>query len=116
MHVPSAAPGAQPEVLPPTPWATMAQWKGDWGFDPEIAAQVTNAMPPWLIAQEANTLDPFRAADNASASSTNCAGKPASIVRNGDHSGGERALPLIQHCQWSPQYASTATVNPTGER
>jgi hypothetical protein len=26
--------------------ATIAKWKGDWGFDADIVAQVENAVPP----------------------------------------------------------------------
>jgi hypothetical protein len=39
----------------------MQDWKGCRGLDPLLAAQVTNAMPPYLIAGEATTLHPFSA-------------------------------------------------------
>lgn len=42
---------------------TMTDWKGDHGFDPEIAARVTNALPPYLLAAETKTLVPFSATD-----------------------------------------------------
>lgn len=32
--------------------ATMGEWTGGWGLDPEVAACVTDAMPPWLIPLE----------------------------------------------------------------
>ncbi|KAM0395430.1 hypothetical protein ACHAQC_005284 [Fusarium culmorum] len=41
---------------------TMDDWKGDHGFDSGIAAQVTNAIPPYLIASESKTYAPFSAA------------------------------------------------------
>ncbi|KAM0208729.1 hypothetical protein ACHAPA_005551 [Fusarium lateritium] len=41
---------------------TMNDWKGEHGFVSEIAAQVTNAIPPYLIASESNTYAPFSAA------------------------------------------------------
>ncbi|KAH7083782.1 hypothetical protein FB567DRAFT_91762 [Paraphoma chrysanthemicola] len=43
--------------------ATMAEWKGDWGFSAEIVAQVENAVPPYLIEYERNTLVPTRGSD-----------------------------------------------------
>ncbi|KAL4873900.1 hypothetical protein BDV12DRAFT_159829 [Aspergillus spectabilis] len=39
--------------------ADMVQWQGDWGFEPVVQSLVENAMPPYLIGQERNTLDPF---------------------------------------------------------
>ncbi|KAL5338475.1 hypothetical protein BJX70DRAFT_198275 [Aspergillus crustosus] len=39
--------------------ADMLQWQGDWGFEPVVQNLVENAMPPYLIGQERNTLDPF---------------------------------------------------------
>ncbi|KAI9368321.1 hypothetical protein BJX61DRAFT_229756 [Aspergillus egyptiacus] len=40
--------------------ADMGQWQGDWGFEPAVQSLVENAMPPYLIGQERNTLDPFK--------------------------------------------------------
>jgi hypothetical protein len=42
---------------------TMAEWKGDHEFEPSIAAQVRNALPPYLLANEALTMVPFSATD-----------------------------------------------------
>lgn len=39
----------------------MSQWKGCRGLDPAVAAQVTNAMPPYLIGIEAVSPNPFSA-------------------------------------------------------
>nr|OQO23323.1 hypothetical protein B0A51_09458 [Rachicladosporium sp. CCFEE 5018] len=39
----------------------MASWKGCRGLDPAVAAQVTNAMPPYLIGVEAVSPNPFSA-------------------------------------------------------
>ncbi|GIJ91282.1 hypothetical protein Asppvi_010247 [Aspergillus pseudoviridinutans] len=43
--------------------ADIIQWKGDWGFDPDIQKQVQNAMPPYLLGYERNTMDPWRITD-----------------------------------------------------
>ncbi|KAF5970441.1 hypothetical protein FCOIX_10425 [Fusarium coicis] len=42
---------------------TMAEWEGDHNFEPSIAAQVRNALPPYLLANEALTMVPFSATD-----------------------------------------------------
>ncbi|KAG5801496.1 hypothetical protein H9Q71_013920 [Fusarium xylarioides] len=41
----------------------MAEWKGEHNFKPSIAAQVRNALPPYLLANEALTMVPFSATD-----------------------------------------------------
>lgn len=46
--------------------AHMKDWKGCRGFDPTVAAQVTNAMPPYLIANEAKSPFPFSATNESS--------------------------------------------------
>ncbi|KAF7546825.1 hypothetical protein G7Z17_g8161 [Cylindrodendrum hubeiense] len=38
---------------------TMADWKGDWGFDSEVLALVENAIPPYFINTERSTPFPF---------------------------------------------------------
>ncbi|CAI0642188.1 unnamed protein product [Colletotrichum noveboracense] len=38
---------------------TMADWKGDWGFDPEVADTVENDMPLYLIHYERSTVWPI---------------------------------------------------------
>lgn len=45
--------------------ADMSQWEGGWGFEPFVQALVENAMPPYLIAQDRKTLDPWKPADRA---------------------------------------------------
>lgn len=40
---------------------TMADWKGDHAFAPDVNARVTHAYPPYLIASQAATLVPFSA-------------------------------------------------------
>ncbi|EFE44279.1 homeobox and C2H2 transcription factor, putative [Trichophyton verrucosum HKI 0517] len=37
----------------------ISQWRGDWGFESHIEECVENSMPPYLIGQERNTLDPW---------------------------------------------------------
>ncbi|RSM07695.1 hypothetical protein CDV31_008475 [Fusarium ambrosium] len=41
----------------------MDSWKGEHCFEPSIAAQVTNAIPPYLIAAESRALVPFSSTD-----------------------------------------------------
>lgn len=40
---------------------SMADWKGDWGFEPQVLDIVENGMPPYLIHDERNTMRPFEA-------------------------------------------------------
>ncbi|KAF2138073.1 uncharacterized protein K452DRAFT_277805 [Aplosporella prunicola CBS 121167] len=46
--------------------ANMKDWKGCRGFDPQVALLITNAMPPYLIAGEAKTPNPFKASEPSS--------------------------------------------------
>ncbi|KAJ5099870.1 hypothetical protein N7532_006871 [Penicillium argentinense] len=39
--------------------ANMAQWQGDWGFEPWIQDRVENAIPPYMIGYESRSLDPW---------------------------------------------------------
>ncbi|KIW04158.1 uncharacterized protein PV09_04965 [Verruconis gallopava] len=45
--------------------AQMKDWKGCRGLDPAVAAQVTNAMPPYLIGNESLSPFPFSASNEA---------------------------------------------------
>lgn len=47
--------------------SSMTQWQGDWGFEPHVHKMVENAMPPYLIGTDRNTLDPFTARKNGTA-------------------------------------------------
>ncbi|TAQ83174.1 hypothetical protein B7494_g8501 [Chlorociboria aeruginascens] len=38
---------------------SMADWKGDWGFESQVLEIVENGMPPYLIHDERNTLNPY---------------------------------------------------------
>ncbi|KAK3956224.1 hypothetical protein QBC32DRAFT_157034 [Pseudoneurospora amorphoporcata] len=40
---------------------TMADWKGDWGFDTPILEMIENAIPPFLIHDERNSPCPYTA-------------------------------------------------------
>ncbi len=40
---------------------TMADWKGDWGFDQPVLEMVENSIPPYLIHDERNSPLPFSA-------------------------------------------------------
>jgi len=46
--------------------AHMKNWKGCRGLDPHVAIHVTNAMPPYLIANESKSPFPFSASNTAS--------------------------------------------------
>ena len=43
----------------------MSEWRGCRGLDPAVAAQVTNAMPPYLIGIESVSPNPFSATNRA---------------------------------------------------
>ncbi|KAK4181848.1 pah6 homeobox protein encoded by the pah6 protein [Triangularia setosa] len=40
---------------------SMADWKGDWGFEDKVLDMVENSIPPFLIHDERNSPDPFEA-------------------------------------------------------
>lgn len=42
--------------------ANMAQWQGDWGFDPWIEERVENAIPPYMIDYEWKSPNPWKTA------------------------------------------------------
>ncbi len=44
---------------------TMADWKGDWGFDAPVLEMVENSIPPYLIHDERNSPLPFAATGNS---------------------------------------------------
>jgi hypothetical protein len=44
---------------------TMSDWKGEHCFEPTVAARVTNAYPPYLLAAQSTTLVPFSATNPA---------------------------------------------------
>ncbi|KAH7129541.1 hypothetical protein B0J13DRAFT_453524 [Dactylonectria estremocensis] len=39
--------------------STMADWKGDWGFDAQVVQNIDNAIPPYLIHYEQNSPFPI---------------------------------------------------------
>ncbi|KAF4339528.1 homeobox 4 [Fusarium beomiforme] len=49
---------------------TMADWKGNWGFDAVTLEMVENSMPPYLIDYERNSPLPFSTQQGAPYSST----------------------------------------------
>ncbi|AEO66951.1 uncharacterized protein THITE_2115555 [Thermothielavioides terrestris NRRL 8126] len=50
---------------------SMADWKGDWGFDAPVLDMVENSIPPYLIHDERNSLNPFEASQPSVASARN---------------------------------------------
>ncbi|RDW91833.1 hypothetical protein BP5796_01227 [Coleophoma crateriformis] len=40
---------------------SMADWQGDWGFEPQVLDVIENGMPPYLIHDERNSPHPFEA-------------------------------------------------------
>ncbi|KXJ86195.1 hypothetical protein Micbo1qcDRAFT_153415 [Microdochium bolleyi] len=51
--------------------STMADWKGDWGFDNSVLDLVENAVPPYLIDEERKSPNPFMASHNGPESPAN---------------------------------------------
>ncbi|KAL2795463.1 hypothetical protein BJX66DRAFT_336811 [Aspergillus keveii] len=72
--------------------AKMAQWKGDWGFEPEVEKEVQNAMPPYLLGYEQNTMDPWRMTDNNNNNNNNTA--RGRLVQRQQQLGDEESPPL----------------------
>ena len=68
--------------------AQMSTWKGCRGLDPEVAAFVVNAMPPYLIGNEAKSPWPFSASD------------AASLVARVHHPGSDLEASLYQGVNW----------------
>ncbi|KAI1347361.1 hypothetical protein F5Y01DRAFT_245193 [Xylaria sp. FL0043] len=50
---------------------TMADWKGDWGFDTPVLQMVENSIPPYLIHDERQSPLPFEASQPSAGSPTN---------------------------------------------
>ncbi|CAK7221029.1 hypothetical protein SCUCBS95973_004357 [Sporothrix curviconia] len=50
---------------------TMADWKGDWGFDKPVLEMVENSIPPYLIHDERNSPLPFSATSQSPGSPRN---------------------------------------------
>ncbi|KAI8964451.1 hypothetical protein F5Y11DRAFT_345594 [Daldinia sp. FL1419] len=50
---------------------TMADWKGDWGFEAPVLEMVENSIPPYLIHDERNTPQPYRASSSPLATPIN---------------------------------------------
>ncbi|KAI1150859.1 hypothetical protein F4825DRAFT_388557 [Nemania diffusa] len=50
---------------------TMADWKGDWGFDAPVLEMVENSIPPYLIHDERQSPLPFEASQPSPSSPTN---------------------------------------------
>ncbi|KAI1647889.1 uncharacterized protein F4817DRAFT_315429 [Daldinia loculata] len=50
---------------------TMADWKGDWGFEAPVLEMVENSIPPYLIHDERNTPLPYRASSSPPATPIN---------------------------------------------
>lgn len=48
----------------------MSRWEGDWGFEPFVARLVENAVPPYLVAQERKSMDPYVAKARRPSTST----------------------------------------------
>ncbi|KAK4540460.1 hypothetical protein LTR36_009206 [Oleoguttula mirabilis] len=57
----------------------MSEWKGCRGLDPAVAAQVTNAMPPYLIGIESVSPNPFSAANPSTLHGRDLAGSVTSL-------------------------------------
>ncbi|KAK8080374.1 zinc finger domain-containing protein [Apiospora hydei] len=50
---------------------TMADWKGDWGFEDPVMNLVENSIPPYMIDHERNSPFPYQASQSPSSTPTN---------------------------------------------
>ncbi|OAX82116.1 hypothetical protein ACJ72_03530 [Emergomyces africanus] len=64
----------------------ISQWQGDWGFEPFVQQLVENGMPPYLIGEERNTLDPWVAKQPAKKSSFDVLRKASHPESSGESS------------------------------
>lgn len=80
--------------------ARMRDWKGTHGSDPQIAAQVTSAMPPFMIDHERTTPDPFSAsAGHTGVWTTDVIASPEEgINERHQQQLGDQPLPKISNC------------------
>lgn len=73
---------------------TMADWKGDWGFEEPVLKMVENSIPPYLIHDERNSPLPFSASVASPESPRNAyellRGELAFWLRNQNDAGGDR--------------------------
>ncbi|KAK7927329.1 C2H2 type zinc finger containing protein [Apiospora marii] len=53
---------------------TMADWKGDWGFDAPVMNLVENSIPPYMIDHERNSPLPYQASQTPTSTPTNAYG------------------------------------------
>ncbi|KAK5938673.1 hypothetical protein PMZ80_008864 [Knufia obscura] len=80
----------------------MKDWNGGWGFEGFVERLVENALPPYLIGLERNTMNPYRARearktplDSATKLATNLNAIDSTVVESstacmlGDNSGGD---------------------------
>ncbi|CAD6445734.1 483e574b-060e-4d69-a6b5-c9bd24553dc6 [Sclerotinia trifoliorum] len=58
---------------------SMVDWKGDWGFEPQILNIVENGIPPYLIHEERMTMRPFEASRYLS----NVEHTPENLIKSG---------------------------------
>lgn len=76
--------------------ADMSQWMSDWGFEPFVQNLVENAMPPYLIAQDRKTLDPFKTT--------------LALRKEGAHSEAEMTVPEDANCYLRLQQMLSAFI------
>lgn len=86
--------------------AKMAEWKGCRGLDPAVAAQVTNAMPPYLIGIESVSPNPFSASNKGTWRQT--LPSESGIIAPDL---GNLSLEMIQDQDPAPQLESTGLPN-----
>ncbi|KAE8165521.1 hypothetical protein BDV40DRAFT_297548 [Aspergillus tamarii] len=84
--------------------STMADWQGDHGFPESIAAQITHAVPPYLIDLESRTMVPFSATnshakDHFSQMLSRAAFQSDTNVGSGNHQERSELPGLLGHLQ-----------------
>lgn len=83
--------------------ASMAEWVGGWGFEPQISRLIENGIPPFLIHQERNTVAPFT---GSIALQQQCKKQPARV---GNADEGDKAEEEENSKPYINQYSYPAT-------
>ncbi|KAJ9653383.1 hypothetical protein H2198_007423 [Neophaeococcomyces mojaviensis] len=69
--------------------ADMKDWGGGWGFESHVERLVENAIPPYLVGLERNTMNPYRAREAPKPSPNQDSTSPNMTTPSGGNSGGQ---------------------------
>ncbi|KAE8139151.1 hypothetical protein BDV38DRAFT_291550 [Aspergillus pseudotamarii] len=100
--------------------STMADWQGDHGFPESIAAQITHAVPPYLIDLESRTMVPFSATnshakDHFSQMLSRAAFQSDTNVGGGDSGFNSYTQALTRHLSHYTEKQTRLSIVPTDE-